>query len=153
MPETGMVTAVTAEGKRGSSHSVILPLTGPELAGANVIFRSLLSPEARTSPAGTPLALKPGPEMLTSLTDISEALALVTVTERMLLSPVATSPKLTEEGSVIKPELEPPPVAPTHPDATATAKIVAGRKAERLRTDVARFPVTSFLRRSMTRQV
>src|SRR6266699_3839203 len=110
-----------------ASATVTLPVTVPALAGAKVTDRLALCPGARVSPAGTPLALKPAPEILTLDTDNAAAPALVMLTERVLVVPVFTLPKLILACAAVSPSVVLVPAAPTHPDKTTADRSSASR--------------------------
>ena len=74
-----------------------LPVTLPVAAGAKVTFKVTICPEVTISPADTPLAVKPGPEIVTFEIVILELPELVSVTPRLLL-PTFTFPKLRADA-------------------------------------------------------
>jgi hypothetical protein len=112
---------------------VAVPVTAPVLDGEKVTVKTAAPPAARICPAATPLTLKPAPEILTFSIEIGKGPVLVTVTERALLLPVATFPKLTVEGATFTFESPAPPVAPTHPDASTAARRAASNQEGLLR--------------------
>jgi hypothetical protein len=71
-----------------------LPVTAPVAAGANVTFKMTVWPGARMDPLGTPLTLKPAPEMLTVEIVILEVPAFLSVTLCELLLDRVTPLKL-----------------------------------------------------------
>jgi hypothetical protein len=71
-----------------------LPVTLPVAAGAKVTFKITVCPGFTISPADTPLAVKPGAEIVTFEIVILELPELVNVTPRVLLLPMFTLPKL-----------------------------------------------------------
>lgn len=73
---------------------ITLPVTGVELAGANITFRVPEAPGARMSPAEIPFALKPVPVTVTVEIVTLEAPELVTVVLCVLLLPTFTFGKL-----------------------------------------------------------
>jgi hypothetical protein len=77
VPESEIVTELLEE----ASPTVALPVTPPEPAGANWIVNVAAWPGGRTSPAGTPSALKPAPEIETPETDSDDAPGLAMVTD------------------------------------------------------------------------
>ncbi len=74
--------------------TVTLPLTPVDVAGVNVTFIVAVCPGVRICPVETPLAENPAPEMLTFETDTLEFPALVNVTPKVPLLPIATLVKL-----------------------------------------------------------
>ena len=78
--------------------TVTLPVTPPTDAGAKSTFNVVLCPGARICPVDTPLALKPGPAMLTFETVTLEFPELVSVIEAPLFPPTLMLPKLTLGG-------------------------------------------------------
>jgi hypothetical protein len=74
--------------------TVTLPLTPVDVAGVNVTFMVAVCPGVRVCPVETPLAENPAPEMLTLETDTLEFPALVSVTPKVPLLPIATLAKL-----------------------------------------------------------
>ena len=81
--------------------TVTLPVTLPAAAGANVTFKLAVCPEARTSPAGMPLALNPAPAMLTLEMLILVLPEFVKVTPNALLLPTLTFPKLRVDALTV----------------------------------------------------
>lgn len=77
VPEREIVTEAWEE----TSPTVALPVTPPEPAGANWIDNVAVSPGGRTSPAGTPAALKPAPEIETAETASDDVPGLPMVTD------------------------------------------------------------------------
>jgi len=73
-----------------------LPVTLPVAAGANVTFKMAVWPGGRIVPVGTPLTLKPAPEMLTFEMVILEVPAFLSVTFCVLLLDTVTPLKLNE---------------------------------------------------------
>ena len=80
---------------------VTLPDTLPVPAGARVTFRLTLCPGLKMVPDGTPLALKPGPEIVTLEIEIGEFPELVKVTGRELLVPTVVLPKFKLGGLAV----------------------------------------------------
>jgi len=74
--------------------TVTLPLTPADVAGVNVTFILAVCPGVRICPVEIPLAENPAPEMLTLETDTLEFPALVSVTPKVPLLPIATLAKL-----------------------------------------------------------
>ncbi len=81
--------------------TVTLPVTLPEPVGAKVTFKVAPFPAARMSPLDKPLALKPGPEMLSPEMVMLALLELVSVTLLLLLAPTFIAPKLKVEGVTV----------------------------------------------------
>jgi hypothetical protein len=77
--------------------TLTLPVTLPAAAGVKVALKLAVCPEVRTSPAGRPLAVKPGPAMMTLEMLILAVPELVNVTPKTLLLPTLTLPKLRVE--------------------------------------------------------
>ena len=77
--------------------TLTLPVTLPAAAGAKVALKLAVCPEVKTSPAGRPLAVKPGPAMMTLERWILAVPELVKVTPKTLLPPTLTLPKLRVE--------------------------------------------------------
>src|ERR1700675_158202 len=73
---------------------VTLPVTLPVTAGPKVTFKVAICPAAIMSPLGTPLALNPGPEMLTLEMVMLELPESVNVKVWLLVVPTFTFPKL-----------------------------------------------------------
>jgi hypothetical protein len=71
----------------------MLPVTFPVLAGVNVTLSVAVCPALKFVPAGIPLTLKPGPEILIFMIVNWEGVELVKVTATVLLSPSATLPR------------------------------------------------------------
>jgi len=78
--------------------AVTLPVTLPVAAGAKVTFKVVVCPGVRVVPADTPLALKPAPETVMFEIATLELPEFVSVTRRVLLALVFTSPKLRLAG-------------------------------------------------------
>jgi hypothetical protein len=74
--------------------TLTLPVTLPAAAGAKVALKLAVCREVRTSPAGRPLAVKPGPAMMTLEMLILALPEFVKVTPKTLLLPTVTFPKL-----------------------------------------------------------
>src|SRR5260370_42379110 len=75
-----------------------LPVTLPVAAGAKTTFKVADCPGVTTSPADTPLALKPAPETLMFEMVTLELPEFVSVTGRVLLALVFTFPKFKLVG-------------------------------------------------------
>ena len=75
-----------------------LPVALPVAAGAKVTSKVTICPEVTISPADTPLAVKPGPEIVTFEIVILELPELVNVTPRLLLLLMSTFPKLRADA-------------------------------------------------------
>ena len=76
--------------------TVTLPVTIPVAAGANVTVKVAVWPADMMSPAGTPLATKPAPDMPTFEMVTFEVPRFVNVTFWWLLLDMATLPKSNE---------------------------------------------------------
>src|SRR5579859_5147602 len=75
-----------------------LPLTLPAADGAKATFNVAVCPAAMTVPLDTPLSLKPAPLVAAPEIVTLEFPEFVSVTERVLLEPVFTFPKLKLAG-------------------------------------------------------
>ena len=78
--------------------TITLPVTLPAAAGANITFSVALWLGARVCPTDMPLALKPGPEMLTLAMLALAVPVLVSVAANGLAAVVVTLPKLRLTG-------------------------------------------------------
>ena len=78
-----------------------MPTTLPVAAGAKVTFKVAVCPGLRIVPAGTPLGLKPAPELLTFVIVTLELPEFVSVTTRVLLALVFMFPKLKLVGPAL----------------------------------------------------
>jgi len=76
----------------------MLPVMLPGVAGAKLTFKVADCPAFRMIPADTPPSLKPAPETVTPEIVTPELPEFVSVTARLLLEPVFTSPKLKLVG-------------------------------------------------------
>ena len=102
----------------------MLPLMMPVAAGANMTFRIALCPGFKRIPAGTPVALKPGPETLVLEIVMVDWPEFVDVTVKAVLLPMSTFPKFKHDALKLKPcpltasVLAVPTalVMPTHPE-------------------------------------
>jgi hypothetical protein len=78
--------------------TVTLPVTLPVAAGANVTVNVAVCPADKISPAGTPLAVKPAPDMLTFETVTLDVPALLKAMLWLPLLDTFTLPKLKLEA-------------------------------------------------------
>ena len=84
--ETGEFAALLA--------TVALPVMFPVAAGVKLTLNSTACPGDRIRPAETPVAVKPGPEMVTFAIVMLELPEFVKVTPNVLVLPELTLPKL-----------------------------------------------------------
>src|ERR1700686_3689592 len=76
------VSEIIVDGFSSLLLMVTLPDALPRAAGVNVAFSVAVCPPARMVPLGMPLALKPGPEMLTLEIVTLEPPELLSITPR-----------------------------------------------------------------------
>ena len=93
-PERPSVT----DGLEALLVTVTLPVALPADAGAKTTFSETLCPGARVCPAGPPLTLKPGPEMLTFVMLALAVPLFESVAARALLPGMVTLPRLRLAG-------------------------------------------------------
>jgi hypothetical protein len=121
---------------------VTLPITFPAADGVNVTVSMADWPGAMIDPAEMPLALKPGPEIVTFEKVILLVSEFLMVTLRLPVEPTATLPKFKGEGLALSPVelglMSPPDVdeaeaevasvvTPTHPDGNIHNDVVSKR--------------------------
>ena len=81
--------------------TVALPVTLPLAVGDKVTFKVALCPGASICPVDTPLALNPGPAMLTFKMAASAFPVFVIVTGRVPLLPIGTLPNARLDGLAV----------------------------------------------------
>ena len=129
--ETDVVTGPLPPASRGVGISLFVIKSAPEAApiavGANFVVKIALCPSAIVNGSDGPFTLKPLPDAAARVIVMGAAPEFVRVSVRLMMDPIATSPKVMVVGLVVK-----FPADEVHPNSMRTSK-AAGSSGQSLR--------------------